>query len=219
MISPEKCSQRGWMHLADSALVRGLKGKLTKRLHQGPMLSLIEMPPTLTRNNWKQKHSQCLGLRSISETAVPEEAETTDRVYHTQSHSGAVLVLGLPAEYWRGHAQGLALNRFESGQCDWRWRSSKCDRLQGSTRFAADIGLTQGGPPPPPWNDLVVVWSGYSVWVLAGSLSWDVRGQNPLESDLSVNIPFTVGKFVLLLLGLPKTGSDESSNHTNFILN
>lgn len=82
-------------------------------------MSPIEMPQTLTRNNWKQKQSKCLSLRSASETVVLEEAQTADRVHHTQSHSAAALVVGLPAKYWRGHPRGLALNGFESGQSDW----------------------------------------------------------------------------------------------------
>lgn len=73
------------MYLADSAVVISLKWKLTKKLLQGPMLSPVQMPGTLTRNNWKQKHSKplkWLSLRSASEITVLEEIETTEQTEH-----------------------------------------------------------------------------------------------------------------------------------------
>lgn len=70
------------MYLADPAVVISLKWKLAKRLLQGPMLSPVQMPGTLTRNNWKQKYSKplkWLSLRSASEIMVLKEIETTEQ--------------------------------------------------------------------------------------------------------------------------------------------
>lgn len=140
------------MYLEDPAVVISLKWKLTKRLLQGPMLSPVVMPGSLTRNNWKQKkHSKplkWLSLRSTSEIMEPREAETIKQTAYTiDSHRGAVLDRGLPAKCWKGHLQGLGLNTIVRGRCDRKRGSSEGDRLQSSlcaTRWArSGAGLHQ----------------------------------------------------------------------------
>lgn len=67
------------------------------------MLSPVEMPGTLTRNNWKQKHSKplkWLSFRNGAEVMMHKEAENycADVAHSAQSHRRAALDVGVCRE-------------------------------------------------------------------------------------------------------------------------